>query len=471
MTQASEALAALLPDIEQKFLRYCVADAAGSTLLNLAGFKYLLKSCPGLEVHDDRVPVFFAAGAGIGEGEAIPRTLRLTFDSFLVSLKRIAAEKYGSNDTEQTFLKLVLECMLPHRLEDPTFAAFLRGSTALSPLVGVPQRPAGGAGSSNASYSSGSPTLRAPPTVQAVGGTPARPSSSGPPSTTTHGGSSTMSPPRAPPPGHAQAQGHQAQGQAQSSTAAAAAGMVMAHMEQMARAGGAPVPSSSSQVPGGTGTGTGMGVGASSRQQPSRTASSPAGGAGVGAGSSIGSYARAAALASAGGSPISNGTHYSTSSTTGTGTSAGQEGGGGAAGRAVLVGSVSPAGLLSLPVSTPPDPRTGRVTVQLLQHPVSYTPTGGGAALHGSPSSASASASLAAAFASEGGLHMGLPAFLSSLRLQPFLHGMAEFGIERVEVRAPPPSPLPLPFAHPCTHSPAHPSPAGSPGCVRARLV
>ena len=57
----------LVEDIQVKYLRYSVDVGGGLKLLSCNGFKYLVKSCPGMEaLSEERQEELFLAAAGPG---------------------------------------------------------------------------------------------------------------------------------------------------------------------------------------------------------------------------------------------------------------------------------------------------------------------------------------------------------------------------------------------------------------------
>jgi hypothetical protein len=112
---------ALSSDLIAKFNRYCINDSNDAKLLNYAGMKYLLKSCPGLTISDEEVLELLGGD----------KRRKLPFDAFLTQLGRIASSRQRPGaDPVASLLVLVLESIVPNRLEEPEFAAAHREASA-----------------------------------------------------------------------------------------------------------------------------------------------------------------------------------------------------------------------------------------------------------------------------------------------------------------------------------------------------
>jgi len=105
----------LLPEVVTKYNRYSVADAGGNRLLNFAGFKYLLHSCPSLFFRggdEGQIAALFAQAAAAAaannnnnnSSSAMTTTssstnnsskaAKLTFDAFVAALVTIGKEMF-----------------------------------------------------------------------------------------------------------------------------------------------------------------------------------------------------------------------------------------------------------------------------------------------------------------------------------------------------------------------------------------
>ena len=110
----------LVPEVQIKFNRYSVVNSTGNRLLNFAGFKYLLHSCPSLFYRggdEGQVAALFtqisatytAGGGGGGQGGSLSTTTtttttssksaKLTFDGFMSALVSIAKETFPEDAT------------------------------------------------------------------------------------------------------------------------------------------------------------------------------------------------------------------------------------------------------------------------------------------------------------------------------------------------------------------------------------
>lgn len=166
MQQSAAAAAAQLPsslvdDVRAKYLRYSsAANSSGddSRALTFSGLKYLLASAPSLALSENRLEQLFLGVCGAGASRrsrcvdrrsASPTTptsparprppSRLSFEAFLVLLETLSSDVYSAG-APNPLLRLVLEHLVPHRLEEPWYRALLRGG-AVSPQ-GAVERPA-----------------------------------------------------------------------------------------------------------------------------------------------------------------------------------------------------------------------------------------------------------------------------------------------------------------------------------------
>ena len=100
----------LVPEVQIKFNRYSVVNSTGNRLLNFAGFKYLLHSCPSLFYRGGdegqvaalftQISAIYTAGGGGGGGSltttttatttATSKSAKLTIDGFMSALVSIA---------------------------------------------------------------------------------------------------------------------------------------------------------------------------------------------------------------------------------------------------------------------------------------------------------------------------------------------------------------------------------------------
>jgi hypothetical protein len=109
-----------------------VTDAQGHRLLNSAGWKYLLKSCPGLPVDEARALDLFSSLALSTQGSGKPSKPALSFDEFLRALEAVAREAFpadGGIGGPKGLLRLIAAHLLPAHGEDEDVVAALAPAT------------------------------------------------------------------------------------------------------------------------------------------------------------------------------------------------------------------------------------------------------------------------------------------------------------------------------------------------------